>query len=238
VSAHLHARPSPSFAAGCCRAAAALWRNTHMPRTASPERCLCGRYERSRVGQGAARKRVGAAAGGHQRECLGGTWQSGACRQCASSSLAMPNLRRPICDALHGRRLGSCRGGTLAPLHTPPPTAPQLCCPAPFLQSQVRTTRRAQEGATTTRGAYIRVHLHPKRFPGAHAVDWARRVVASTDEYVVVSKPAGVPSAPTVDNWLESAPACTAQESSSGSRGAGEPPVPLPSLSLCPPFCA
>ncbi|KAL4856877.1 RNA pseudouridine synthase 6 [Chlorella vulgaris] len=57
--------------------------------------------------------------------------------------------------------------------------------------SQVRTTRRAQEGATTTRGAYIRVHLHPKRFPGAHAVDWAGRVVASTDEYVVVSKPAG-----------------------------------------------
>ncbi|KAL4856876.1 RNA pseudouridine synthase 6 [Chlorella vulgaris] len=84
--------------------------------------------------------------------------------------------------------------------------------------SQVRTTRRAQEGATTTRGAYIRVHLHPKRFPGAHAVDWAGRVVASTDEYVVVSKPAGVPSAPTVDNWLESAPACTAQASTSGSH--------------------
>lgn len=34
--------------------------------------------------------------------------------------------------------------------------------------------------------------------------------MADAPDYVVVSKPAGVPAAPTIDNLLESAPACTA----------------------------
>ena len=37
------------------------------------------------------------------------------------------------------------------------------------------------------------------------------RIVANTDEFVVVSKPAGVPAAATVDNLLECAPTCAAQ---------------------------
>ncbi len=41
-------------------------------------------------------------------------------------------------------------------------------------------------------GGYLRVHVHPKRFPAAHQVDWASRVVAVAQEFVVVNKPPGV----------------------------------------------
>lgn len=37
------------------------------------------------------------------------------------------------------------------------------------------------------------------------------RVVANTPDFVVVSKPAGVPAAPTVDNLIECAPSCAAE---------------------------
>jgi hypothetical protein len=60
-------------------------------------------------------------------------------------------------------------------------------------------------------GGYLRVHVHPKRFPACYQVDWPRRVVHVGDEYLVVNKPAGVQVAPTVDNLLESVLHCTEQ---------------------------
>ncbi|KAL4428656.1 hypothetical protein ABPG77_009762 [Micractinium sp. CCAP 211/92] len=79
--------------------------------------------------------------------------------------------------------------------------------------SQARTPQRMTEDAVVPRHSYVRVHLHPKRFPVAHSVAWQDRIVADTPEFVVVSKPAGVPAAPTVDNLLECAPCCAAQAS-------------------------
>lgn len=105
----------------------------------------------------------------------------------------------------------------MAPCPPASPPAPTQCpAAAPHSrlpQSQARTTQRVTADLEVPPHSYIRVHLHPKRFPAVHAVDWAQRIVAHTPEYVVLSKPAGVPAAPTVDNLLESAPSCAAQAS-------------------------
>ncbi|KAL4447686.1 hypothetical protein ABPG75_004905 [Micractinium tetrahymenae] len=77
--------------------------------------------------------------------------------------------------------------------------------------SQARTPQRATEDKVVPRHSYLRVHLHPKRFPAAYSVAWQDRIVADTPQFVVVSKPPGVPAAPTVDNLLECAPSCAAQ---------------------------
>jgi hypothetical protein len=45
---------------------------------------------------------------------------------------------------------------------------------------------------TVTAGCYVRVHVHPKRFPAAHSVDWKQRIVYNGPELVAVDKPPGV----------------------------------------------
>ena len=60
-------------------------------------------------------------------------------------------------------------------------------------------------------GSYCRVHVHPKRFPEARAVDWLARVVDSGEDWVVVDKPPGVSVNPTVDNAAECASALVAR---------------------------
>jgi 16S rRNA U516 pseudouridylate synthase RsuA-like enzyme len=54
----------------------------------------------------------------------------------------------------------------------------------------------------------VRVHLHSKRWPVAHTVDWRQRVVHLAEEYLVVDKPSGVQCTPSEDNVLECLPAC------------------------------
>lgn len=54
-------------------------------------------------------------------------------------------------------------------------------------------------------GSYLRVHCEPRTFPAAQSTNWKERIVAVTEDYVVLDKPAGVPSVPTIDNTLESA---------------------------------
>ncbi len=48
---------------------------------------------------------------------------------------------------------------------------------------------------------YLRLHTKPRRFDVNF--DWTERVVASTADFVIVNKPAGVPCHPTVDNIKE-----------------------------------
>jgi 23S rRNA pseudouridine1911/1915/1917 synthase len=51
-------------------------------------------------------------------------------------------------------------------------------------------------------GAYLRVHLEPKRFP--LNLDILRdRIVAETDDFLVINKPSGLPVHPTLDNTQE-----------------------------------
>lgn len=58
----------------------------------------------------------------------------------------------------------------------------------PKLQHPKRVHKDMPVGA----GGYVRVHVHPKRFPAAYSVDWKQRILANMPEYVVVNKPAGV----------------------------------------------
>ncbi|KAH8957014.1 hypothetical protein BDL97_07G070700 [Sphagnum fallax] len=52
-------------------------------------------------------------------------------------------------------------------------------------------------------GTYLRVHVHPKRAPRVYEIDWLSRIIAETDSYVVLDKPAGVSVGGTVDNLEE-----------------------------------
>lgn len=71
--------------------------------------------------------------------------------------------------------------------------------------------QRAATDVDVRMNAYVRVHVHPKRFPNAYKVDWKARIVHAAEDFVVINKPAGVPVVPTVDNILESCLACAAQ---------------------------
>lgn len=53
-------------------------------------------------------------------------------------------------------------------------------------------------------GMYLRVHVHPKRFPRCYEIDWKSRIIAVTDSYVVLDKPAGIAVGGTTDNIEES----------------------------------
>lgn len=74
-----------------------------------------------------------------------------------------------------------------------------------------KTVREAQKTYRITRGdefveagTYLRVHVHPKRFPKCYEIDWKPRIVAVTDDYVVLDKPAGTSVGGTTDNIEES----------------------------------
>lgn len=73
-------------------------------------------------------------------------------------------------------------------------------------QSESTTGFRLKESDVNKQlypGGYLRVHLHPKRFPPVYKVDWKSRVLYVNQHMVVVHKPRGVPSIPTRDNEVE-----------------------------------
>ncbi|XP_010538760.1 PREDICTED: RNA pseudouridine synthase 6, chloroplastic isoform X2 [Tarenaya hassleriana] len=74
-----------------------------------------------------------------------------------------------------------------------------------------KTVREAQKTFRVTHtdqyveaGTYLRVHVHPKRFPRCYEIDWKSRVIAVTDSYVILDKPAGTSVGGTTDNIEES----------------------------------
>ncbi|KAL6538610.1 hypothetical protein OROGR_012598 [Orobanche gracilis] len=74
-----------------------------------------------------------------------------------------------------------------------------------------KTIREAQKTFRITRtdefvetGTYLRVHVHPKRFPRCYEIDWRSRIIAVTENYVVLDKPAGTSVGGTTDNLEES----------------------------------
>ncbi|KAH9796435.1 RNA pseudouridine synthase 6 [Citrus sinensis] len=61
-----------------------------------------------------------------------------------------------------------------------------------------KTVREAQKTFRITHvdqiveaGTYLRVHVHPKRFPRCYDIDWNSRIIAVTESHVVLDKPAG-----------------------------------------------
>uniref|UniRef100_A0A7C9A4K8 Pseudouridine synthase RsuA/RluA-like domain-containing protein n=2 Tax=Opuntia streptacantha TaxID=393608 RepID=A0A7C9A4K8_OPUST len=74
-----------------------------------------------------------------------------------------------------------------------------------------KTYREAQKTFRVTQvdeqfevGTYLRVHVHPKRFPRCYEIDWKSRILAVTRSYVVLDKPAGTAVGGTSDNIEES----------------------------------
>ncbi|KAE7995466.1 hypothetical protein FH972_000253 [Carpinus fangiana] len=74
-----------------------------------------------------------------------------------------------------------------------------------------KTIREAQKTFRITRvdqfieaGTYLRVHVHPKRFPRCYEIDWKSRIIAVAESYVVLDKPAGTSVGGTTDNIEES----------------------------------
>ncbi|XP_023519061.1 RNA pseudouridine synthase 6, chloroplastic-like isoform X1 [Cucurbita pepo subsp. pepo] len=52
-------------------------------------------------------------------------------------------------------------------------------------------------------GMYLRVYVHPKRFPRCYEIDWKSRIIAVTESYVVLDKPAGTSVGGTTNNIEE-----------------------------------
>ena len=71
----------------------------------------------------------------------------------------------------------------------------------------LRPKRVAHQDRALPNGAYVRVHVHPNRFPAAVAADWARRIIDRGHGWVAVDKPPGVPAGPALDNATECATA-------------------------------
>lgn len=62
--------------------------------------------------------------------------------------------------------------------------------------------QRLQEDKVIPAGAYLRVHVDPRRFP-ADQVDWMKTLFHEDSEFLIVNKPAGIPVHATVDNATE-----------------------------------
>jgi 23S rRNA pseudouridine1911/1915/1917 synthase len=63
--------------------------------------------------------------------------------------------------------------------------------------------KRLQENTWVEAGDYLRIHPSPRRFSCNH--NWADRLVYQGKDFIVIDKPAGLPSIATVDNRVENA---------------------------------
>jgi 23S rRNA pseudouridine1911/1915/1917 synthase len=64
--------------------------------------------------------------------------------------------------------------------------------------------KRLENDSPLKEGDTLRIHSMPRRFP-TDKVDWQRRLVHIDPEFLIVDKPSGIPSIPTVDNQSENA---------------------------------
>lgn len=62
-----------------------------------------------------------------------------------------------------------------------------------------------------TTGQLLRIHPFPKRFPACDVADWPARLLAVDADYVVINKPAGLPSMRHESNGVEHVAACAAR---------------------------
>lgn len=63
--------------------------------------------------------------------------------------------------------------------------------------------RRILSDVTVNPGDSIRVHPYPRRYPAFSDIDWKSALIHDSEQYIVVNKPAGIPSNPTVDNYYD-----------------------------------
>lgn len=105
----------------------------------------------------------------------------------------------PACWLCQPGRAACMNGQGCMPTWPPPPPPVTLLCLA-AAQSQARTPQRMTEDAVVPRHSYVRVHLHPKRFPAAYSVAWQVSVVGrwrlgrrGSGSHACVARSPGVP---------------------------------------------
>ncbi len=159
--------------AGVGGAAGVVWRRVHVPRAAGPGQ---GRGQGARAaGAPAARHAGGPVPGRAAPEGPAALGQRGEPRQARSQPA-------PRAAALL-RLTASLACGVVAPL---------------WLRRRAQTDKRTPRRVSSLpcpvhEAGYVRVHLHPKRFPAVYQVpDWRQRIIRVTEHYVAVDKPAGV----------------------------------------------
>ncbi|KAL6992741.1 hypothetical protein U1Q18_010856 [Sarracenia purpurea var. burkii] len=132
-----------------------------------------------------------------------------------SKALDLPSLY--VADLIH---FGAVYYALVCP--EPPPTATpeeikiykEATAPSELIKRpsiKGKTVREAQKTYRITHvdefveaGTYLRVHVHPKRFPRCYEIDWRSRIIAVSESYVVLDKPAGTSVGGTTDNIEES----------------------------------
>lgn len=61
--------------------------------------------------------------------------------------------------------------------------------------------QRQRFNVTINEGSLVRVHTKPRRYFKAY--DWKSRIVYEDSDFLILNKPAGIPSHPSVDNFVE-----------------------------------
>ena len=63
--------------------------------------------------------------------------------------------------------------------------------------------RRILSDTDVVEGNLIRLHPFPRKYGRVDDTDWKRIVVHDADDFIVIDKPSGIPSNPTLDNYYE-----------------------------------
>ena len=63
--------------------------------------------------------------------------------------------------------------------------------------------RRILSDTHVSAGDLIRVHPFPRRYGEIDRIDWQKVLVHDTEDYLIINKPAGLPSNPMLDNFYE-----------------------------------
>ncbi|KAJ7946266.1 RNA pseudouridine synthase 6 chloroplastic [Quillaja saponaria] len=72
------------------------------------------------------------------------------------------------------------------------------------IQEAQKTFRISSVDQFVEVGTYLRVYVHPKRFPRCYEIDWNSRIIAVAESYVVLDKPACTSVGGTTNNIEES----------------------------------
>ncbi|XP_035545513.1 RNA pseudouridine synthase 6, chloroplastic-like [Juglans regia] len=71
------------------------------------------------------------------------------------------------------------------------------------IQAAQKTFRVTHVDQFLEAGSYLRVYVHPRRFPRCYEIDWKSRIIAVAESYVVLDKPSGTSVGGTTNNIEE-----------------------------------
>ena len=63
--------------------------------------------------------------------------------------------------------------------------------------------KRILSDVQVSKGDLIRIHPYPRRYKTVGHINWRQAIVFESQDYVILHKPPGIPSHPTLDNYFE-----------------------------------